>query len=619
MGYFSVRKFSNTLKRVNMLEPWARQCKDHQLKEEMLKLRRKIREGIAPEKLMDKGFALIREATRRVLNKRQYDVQIMGGIGLVSGNVIEMATGEGKTLVAILPACIHGLSGDGAHVVTVNPYLAQRDFELTAPIYRMLGLTVGLLRQQDPPAKKRRAYQCDVTYGVSHAFGFDYLNDQLQLLQNREYPLGLRFLSTLAGTPQSDNHTLQRGHAFALIDEVDSILIDEARSPLVISGAKQKLAAYDAQVYKDACSLAAEMEQGVDYQLDFQKRNLELTPWGLEKIQKYGHPYNLKRPWHQYVEQALRACIFYRKDVEYILDDQQKIVIVDEFTGRRFAERNWQDGLHQAIEAKEGVPVTHENRSLARITRQRYFNLYKKLAGMTGTVANSSREFREIYHLTTMRIPLRKPLQREIWPPRMFTSWDTKWRAIVQEIVRIHNQGRPILIGTRTIEQSEEAARRLQKLGLQYQLLNAKQDSEEAKVISQAGQEGRITIATNMAGRGADIPLSPEVAKKGGLHVIAVERHESKRIDDQLAGRCARQGEPGSFQFFVSCEDVLFDMYAPKMGKKLQGYADQNGELPARYYNHFDKLQQRVELEQLDIRKKLLHYDTWLQEVMEAL
>ncbi|NUM33941.1 MAG: preprotein translocase subunit SecA [Candidatus Brocadiae bacterium] len=619
----SLSRLTKKVAHINELEPWAEKLSLQEIREEFQILRNKIRSGIPLETLIEKAFALVRELSKRTIGKRHYDVQLMSGIGLVLGNVVEMAAGEGKTMVALLPGCMHGLTGKGAHIVTVNRYLAQRDFELMGPVYRELGISVGLVKEDDTPDKKAIAYQSDVTYGVSYAFGFDYLRDQLQLLEHSQNFLGYNLLKILEGKPVTSN-VLQRGHAYALVDEVDSILIDEARTPLIISGQSKdsdKLV-HNAKMYEEAYRLAEKLQQGEDYFLEDQNKNFQWTQKGQEKVNIHLATLRcdgMKRPWIQYVEQGIRAKLFYRRDKDYLIDSENKIVIVDEFTGRRFADRTWGEGLHQIIQAKEGVAITEEHRSVARITRQRYFKMYEVLSGMTGTASGAEREFSEIYDLPVVHVPLRKPSQRKVFPPRLLVSWEAKWKAIEEEIARIHKTGQPILVGTRTIQQSEECAQRLKNLNLEFQLLNAKQDSEEAQIISQAGEEGKITIATNMAGRGADIHIPPDVLNKGGLHVIAVERHESQRIDNQLIGRCARQGNPGSAQFFTSCEDMLFDLYDPKLGKKLISLSENKNELDPSYYKHFDRLQEKVEKEHLSIRKKMLYYDNWLEKLMESL
>ena len=564
------------------------------------------------------AIALISEAIRRTRGLSPYDVQLAAGLTLAGGQLAEMATGEGKTLVALLPAFCFALHGHGAHIATVNSYLAQRDCDFARPAFALLGLTVGLLREGDPPSVKHQSYMSDVTYGVGTEFGFDYLRDQIAIRALHAHRPSQRFHHVLLGRTAPKADIVQRGHACAVIDEADSVLIDEASSPLIISmGAKTP--STTPEVYRLADRIAAQLRPGDDFTRDPHSQRLSLTPAGerraLDLLTDDVLP-QLRRLWSAYVESALRAQHQFRRDVHYVLREDA-VVIVDEFTGRLCPDRSWREGLHQAVEAAAGATITGENSSEATISRPAYFRLYRTVCGMTGTAREAAPELRHSYGLRTAIVPLHRPSRREIFPDRVFRTRAAKLAAVAAEVARRHAQNQPVLIGTRTIENSEALLEKLLPFGFPFRILNAKQDAEEAAIIEQAGEPGVVTIATNMAGRGAHIPVPAESQRAGGLHVIGLERHESSRIDRQLIGRTARQGQPGSAQFFLSLADDLLQRHAPALTARLaKTSAD---ELPASAAAHFLRTQRHVETAGRAQRRQLAKYDEWLDELKQAL
>ena len=564
------------------------------------------------------AIALIAEAVRRTRGLSPYDVQLHAGLTLAGGQLAEMATGEGKTLVALLPAFCFALHGHGAHVATVNSYLAERDCDFARSAFTLLGMSTGLLAERTSPEEKRAAYACDVTYGVGTEFGFDYLRDQVAIRDvNAQH--GTRHFHHILlrrSTPKAD--TVQRGHAFAVIDEADSVLIDEACSPLIIAtGAKAPSAT--PQVYRLADRIAAQLRAGEDFTHQSRTKPLALTPAGerraLDMLTDDALPH-LRRLWSHYIESALRARLRYQRDVHYVVRDDE-VVIVDEFTGRLCPDRTWREGMHQAVEAAAGVTITEESSSEATISRPAYFRLYRTICGMTGTAREAAPELRQSYGIRTAIVPLHRPSRREIFPDRVFRTRDAKLAAVAAEVARRHAQNQPVLIGTRTIENSEALVEKLLPFGFPFRLLNAKQDAEEAAIIEQAGEPGIVTIATNMAGRGAHIPVPAESQRLGGLHVIGLERHESSRIDRQLIGRTARQGQPGSAQFFLSLEDDLLQRHAPALAARLA--ENSSDELPTNTAAHFLRTQRRVETADREQRRQLAKYDHWLDELKQAL
>lgn len=594
---------------------------DHQLADRMAVLRSAIAAGrlLFEAEIVEECFALTNEAVRRTTSMSFYEVQLLAGLALATGAIAEMKTGEGKTIVAALPATLQALQGRGVHVATVNSYLAERDFELMLPAFQMLGLSAGLLRDQHNPLEKRKAYLCDVTYGTGYEFGFDYLRDQSATRRRGNPPLGQSFRQTLRGMTEDKNQRMQRGHAFAVIDEVDSVLIDEANTPLVLSGPAANAAAMT-EGYRQAANLIDHLQPGIHYTLDQRERSIFLTEAGHDAIfqsQSILPPGVMVRPWMMYVEQALRARFLLERDVDYVIKDDQ-VMIVDQYTGRIFADRTWRDGLHQAVEFKEGVTVTAEKNSLARISRQRYFGLYDGLCGMTGTASGHDAEFQQFYRLPVVIIPERLPSQRQQFPTRYFATTPTKWQAIVDDIQRRYATGQPVLVGTQTIRESDGLAQLLRQRGLPHQVLNGTQTEDEASIIARAGQLQAVVIATNMAGRGTDICLPDEVVALGGLHVVATQRQESRRVDRQLIGRSARQGLPGSFQFFVAADDDLLESHGSRLAEQIRNSADEGGEMAVSFDRELNEIQRTAEQRTYEARCALYRQDRWLNEVLST-
>ncbi|MBR5790308.1 MAG: preprotein translocase subunit SecA, partial [Phascolarctobacterium sp.] len=500
----------------------------------------RLQKGETLDDLLPEAFAVVREASRRVTGMRHFDVQMIGGIVLHRGKIAEMRTGEGKTLVATLPVYLNALTGKGVHVVTVNDYLAKRDSEDMGRIYKALGLSVGLIVHDMNPHERRAAYMADVTYGTNNEFGFDYLRDNMVV---------------------NVDQMVQRELNFCIVDEVDSILIDEARTPLIISGPGEK----STDLYRILAQVVSTMNEGEDYTVDEKTKQVAPTEVGIAKAEQMLGIKNLYDTEHgidfsHQIMCALKAKALMHRDRDYVVKDGQ-VIIVDEFTGRLMFGRRFSEGLHQAIEAKEGVKVERESQTLATITFQNYFRMYNKLAGMTGTAKTEEQEFQKIYNLSVVVVPTNKPMIRTDAPDVIYKTKLAKYKAAVNEIEACHKSGRPVLVGTTSIAQSEELSAMLKRRGIAHNVLNAKYHEQEAEIISHAGQYGAVTIATNMAGRGTDIVLGEGVPELGGLHIIGTERHESRRIDNQLRGRCARQGDPGSSKFFLSLEDDLMRLF----------------------------------------------------------
>jgi preprotein translocase subunit SecA len=581
---------------------------------------RVAKEGPDQASVQVEAFAVMCEALRRVHGLQLYDVQLMAAAVLSRGNVAEMQTGEGKTLTCAPAAFLHGLTGRGVHVATPNAYLAERDFQLLAPAYQMLGVSVGLLTDDASRDAKRAAYLCDVTYGTGYEFGFDYLRDQLVCRQRTARPLGQTLWAKMRAAPATEPHdTIQRRLYYAIVDEVDNVLLDDASSPLVLSGPSDGEAA-DAAAHRSARRMLRDLICDQHFHLDASTGSVQLTEAGMERIHADDVQIPLSvllRTWAEYVEVALRAEYLLRRDVHYVVA-KNVVQIVDASTGRIFADRTWQDGLHQAVEAKEDAPITAQRYALAQITRQRYYRLYERLAGMTGTAAGCEREFRQVYRLPVQVIPLRLPSRRVVLPTRFFTTAQAKWEAIGQSVVQVHAALRPVLVGTRSILDSEALAERLRQQGLSCQLLNGRQDAAEAAIIAQAGQPNAITIATNLAGRGTDIQLDRDVARRGGLHVILAECHESARIDRQLLGRCARQGDPGSVQTFVSADDSLLQRYGPWFADSIRRQGGAHGELLADLTRPLRRLQRTAERQAYAGRCALLRRDLARDELLSG-
>ena len=599
---------------------------DQNLADRMDELREQVRidANVTDEKIASIAFALAKEAARRTIGMAHYDVQLLAGIALSSGAIAEMQTGEGKTLTSVLPVILHALKGEGVHVATVNSYLTIRDFSELRPVYEILGFSVGISEDGASDEEKRAAYDCDITYATGYELGFDYLRDEVTRRGRRRSMPGSNFRKGLRGMRENQQPIVQKSHKLAIIDEIDSVLIDEGNTPLILSGPSSK-AAISSHVYKEAARVASTLVVGSDFVVHFDKRMLHLTQHGSDRIYETANPSvthlladgALSRPWAAYVEQALRAKLLFERNVHYVISNDE-VRIVDEYTGRIFDERSWSDGLHQAVETKEGVTVTEEKRSIARVSRQRYFQLYRQLCGMSGTAAGHEQELFGFYRLPVVVIPLRRPSQRVEQPTAYFPDGEAKWDAITQEIIQRNRNGQPVLVGTRTIANSEYLAHRLSSTGLNYQLLNGVQDEDESQLIGRAGQLGTITIATNMAGRGTDIKLSVEARNVGGLHVIAAERHDSFRVDRQLIGRCARQGDPGSCRFFVAADDDLLQRLDSSLSDKMKRAAKSGGTVSTEYDDAIRRLQSLAEQENYNLRRRLMQQELWLNEVLNT-
>lgn len=564
------------------------------------------------------AFALVVEAARRTIGIDLYDVQLLGGLALVKEHVAEMQTGEGKTFTTLLPAFACSLSGLGVHVATSNAYLAARDCRELAPVFELLGVSVGLITREMAAQTKRVAYESDITFGPGYEFGFDYLRDQVTLRTLADRPLGDGFLSRLRFDSASRRPTLQRRLAASIVDEIDNVLIDDACSPLLLS-AEADRPADDVAAHVAARDLADQLQPNVDYQLDHQAGATSLTEAGLARIWACHDQFPqqlLKRPWPIYVEQALRAKELVHRDVHYVVRDG-KVVIVDETTGRLFAERAWSDGLHQAVEARERVSITSEKIALARISRQRFARRYEKLCGMTGTATGSEREFREFFQLDVTSIATHLPCRREILTPRFFIQAAAKWDAIAKSVADLHTKGQPILIGTKSIQHSEYFADVLAVLQIPFRLLNGRQDADEAAIIADAGRAGAVTIATNMAGRGTDIKPDEEALRLGGLHVIVSEHHDSTRIDRQLMGRTARQGDPGSVQVFVSADDDLITRYGDWFRREMQRLPHRSGEISTNLSAPVHRIQSQAERAQYMQRRQVFYQEQQRDELLE--
>lgn len=576
--------------KINPQESALKKLSDSSLANKTNEFKARLAKGETLDDILPDAFAVIREASRRVLGMRQFDVQLIGGIILHRGNIAEMGTGEGKTLVATAPVYLNALEGKGAHVITVNDYLAKRDSEWMGQVYKFLGLSVGLIVHDLDFEQRKIAYNSDITYGTNNEFGFDYLRDNM--------------VSSL-------DQMVQRPLHYCLIDEVDSILIDEARTPLIISGPGQK----STDNYYVMSKLVPQLKLGEDYTIDEKQKTVAPTEAGVSKMEKMLKVDNLydtdNLELNHLFVQALRAQAMMERDRDYVVKDGE-VVIVDEFTGRLMYGRRYSDGLHQAIEAKEGLQVQRESQTLATITFQNYFRMYDKLAGMTGTAKTEEQEFIKIYGLEVFQVPTNRPVERKDLPDVIFKTKRGKYRAVVREIERRHATGQPMLIGTTSIEQSEQLSHMLKEAGIVHNVLNAKYHELEAQIVAQAGQKGQVTIATNMAGRGTDIVLGEGVSELGGLAIIGTERHESRRIDNQLRGRAGRQGDPGSSQFFLSLEDDLLRIFGGDNIKKFMekmGLEEDEEIRSSMVSSAIQKAQKRVEERNFDIRKYVLEYD----------
>ncbi len=542
-----LKKYEQLVQEINNLEEKLSDLSDEDLRHKTITFKNMLHDGKTVDDIKVEAFAVVREAAKRVLGLRHYDVQLIGGLVLLEGNIAEMPTGEGKTLVSSLPTYVRALEGKGVHVITVNDYLAKRDKELIGQVHEFLGLKVGLNIPQIDPTEKKLAYEADITYGIGTEFGFDYLRDNMA---------------------SSKNEQVQRPYHFAIIDEIDSVLIDEAKTPLIIAGKQSS----SSDLHYLCAKVIKSFQDTLHYTYDAETKSASFTEDGITKIEDLFDIDNLYDLEHQtlyhYMIQALRAHVAFQCDVDYIIHDE-KILLVDIFTGRVMDGRSLSDGLHQALEAKEGLEITEENQTQASITIQNFFRMYPALSGMTGTAKTEEKEFNRVYNMEVMPIPTNRPIIREDKNDVVYVTADAKYKAVLEDVLKQNKQGRPILIGTMSILQSETVARYLDDAHITYQLLNAKSAEQEADLIATAGQKGQITIATNMAGRGTDILLGEGVHEIGGLHVIGTERHESRRVDNQLKGRAGRQGDPGSSQFFLSLEDEMLKRFAQEEVEKL--------------------------------------------------
>ncbi len=595
-----IAEYRSVVDRINALEPKMQGLTDDKLVGMTAQFKQRLAAGETLDDLLPEAFAVVREGSRRVLGMRHFDVQLIGGMCLHDGRIAEMRTGEGKTLVATLPVYLNALTGKGVHMVTVNDYLAKRDSEWMGRLYRFLGLSVGLIAHDMDFPERKFAYSCDVTFGTNNEFGFDYLRDNMVI---------------------DERQMVQRPLHYAIVDEVDSILIDEARTPLIISGPGQK----STDIYVKMAHAVATLKEGTDYKVDEKQKTISPADSAVPKIEKMIGVKNLYAPenieYSHCFMAALRAKALMKRDRDYIVKDGE-VVIVDEFTGRVMPGRRFSDGLHQAIEAKEGVKVQRESQTLATITFQNFFRMYDKLAGMTGTAKTEEDEFLKIYNLPVVVVPTNKPVRRIDYPDIIYKTKRAKYKAVGQAVSEIHAKGQPILIGTTSITQSEELSSILKHLGIPHSVLNAKNHEKEAQIIADAGQKGAVTIATNMAGRGTDIKLGEGVPELGGLFIIGTERHESRRIDNQLRGRAGRQGDPGASRFYLSLEDDLLRLFASDRVTKIMDKLGMEEDEPIEHKiitNSIEHAQKKVEARNFDIRKHVLEYDDVMNQQREVM
>lgn len=595
-----LKRIAPIVDEINGFEPQIRKLSDAELRNKTAEFRERLERGEELDDLLPEAFAVAREASVRTLGMRPFDVQMIGGIVLHQGKIAEMKTGEGKTLVATMPVYLNALNGKGVHLVTVNDYLAKRDSEWMGQIYKFLGLTVGCIVHGLDDAERQTAYNADVTYGTNNEFGFDYLRDNMKFRQEE---------------------LVQRELQFAIVDEVDSILIDEARTPLIISGPAEK----STELYFRVNRIVPLLKEETHYTKEEKTRTVALNEEGVGRVEKLLGIENLYDPRNMtinhHVQQALRAHVLFTRDVDYIVKEGQ-VIIVDEFTGRLMPGRRYSEGLHQALEAKEGVKVENENQTLASITFQNYFRMYEKLAGMTGTAETEAAEFAKIYKLDVIVIPPHKNMIRKDLPDCIYRTESEKFRAVAKEIKELHSINRPVLVGTISITKSEKLSEMLKRSGVPHQVLNAKHHEKEAEIVSKAGQPGAVTISTNMAGRGTDIVLGPGVVDVGGLHIIGTERHEARRIDNQLRGRSGRQGDPGSSRFYLSLEDDLMRIFA---ADRLSGLMQRIGMAEDEPIEHrliskaIENAQSRVEAHNFSIRKQIIEYDDVMNQQREII
>ncbi len=595
-----LKQLNPIVERINALEPEIQALSDDQLKSQTVKFKEQLDQGAPLDDLLPEAFATVREASIRTLKMRHFDVQLVGGIFLHRGRIAEMKTGEGKTLAATLPAYLNALTGRGVHIVTVNDYLAKRDSEWMGQIYSFLGLNVGNIVHGLDDVQRLEAYGADITYGTNNEFGFDYLRDNMKF---------------------EAESLVQKDLYYAIVDEVDSILIDEARTPLIISGPAEK----STHLYYEVNSIIPRLKNEAHYAKDEKARSVALTEDGVAAAEKLLKTENLYDPRNiellHHVNQGLKAHTLFQRDVDYIVKDGQ-VIIVDEFTGRLMPGRRYSDGLHQALEAKENVKIENENQTLATITFQNYFRMYDKLAGMTGTADTEAAEFKKIYDLDVSIVPTHMPMIRNDYADVIYKTKKEKYEAVFDEIEQLHEKGQPVLVGTISIDVSEQIARKLKKRGIKHEVLNAKNHEAEAEIIAMAGQKGAVTISTNMAGRGTDIKLGEGVTDLGGLHILGTERHESRRIDNQLRGRSGRQGDPGSSRFFLSLDDDLLRIFGGERISNIMGRLGMEEGEPIEHgliSRAIENAQSKVEGHNFDIRKHLLEYDDVMNQQREVI
>jgi preprotein translocase subunit SecA len=595
-----LKRLQPAVEAINALEPKMKAMSDLELKGQTIRLKERAAAGETLDDLLPEAFATVREASVRALKMRHFDVQLIGGMILHKGRIAEMKTGEGKTLVATLAAYLNALSGKGVHIITVNDYLARRDTEWMGQIYRFLELSVGTILHGLDDRERKSAYLSDITYGTNNEFGFDYLRDNMKF--NRQ-------------------SLVQRELNFAIVDEVDSILIDEARTPLIISGPAEK----STHLYYQVNGIIPHLKKETDYTIDEKARSATLTETGVAAAEKMLKVDNLYDPNNievlHHVNQALKAHTLFKRDVDYIVKDGE-VIIVDEFTGRLMPGRRYSEGLHQALEAKENVKIENENQTLATITFQNYFRMYDKLAGMTGTADTEAAEFKKIYNLDVNVVPTNQLMIRKDFPDVIYKTRREKFEAVIEEIKQLHKTGQPVLVGTVSIDISESVSKQLKKRGIEHTILNAKNHEREAEIVAMAGQKGAVTISTNMAGRGTDIVLGPGVVELGGLHILGTERHESRRIDNQLRGRSGRQGDPGSSRFYLALEDDLLRIFG---GERISGIMEKLGMQEGEPIEHnlisraIENAQGKVEAHNFEIRKTLLEYDDVMNQQREVI
>jgi len=591
----ALNRLDPIVRKINSLEPKISALSESELANKTNEFREQLTQGKKLDDILPEAFAVVRETSKRLLGQRHFDVQLMGGIVLHQGKISEMKTGEGKTLTATLPLYLNALEGKSAHLVTVNDYLARRDAQWMSPIYQFLGLTVGILQNEMEDVERKKQYECDILYATNNELGFDYLRDNMKF-RLEDY--------------------VQRTLNFAIVDEVDSILIDEARTPLIISGGSEE----SSKLYETADRIVRRLVKEKDFIVDEKARSAQLTEEGTDKVEAALGIDNLYAVEQinvlHHIEQALRAHALFKRDVDYVIVDDE-VLIVDEFTGRIMVGRRYSDGLHQALEAKEGVTIEKETQTLASITLQNFFRIYKKLSGMTGTALTEAEEFHRIYKLDTISIPTNMPMIRKDQSDLIFLTQRAKFNAIAEDVVERHKKGQPVLIGTVAVETSELISDVLISQGIPHNVLNAKQHQREAEIVAYAGQSGQVTIATNMAGRGTDIKLTQDSLKAGGLYILGTERHESRRIDNQLRGRSGRQGDPGESRFYISLEDDLIRVFAgPSLKSNMERFGMQEDEVIESKFvsKQIENAQEKVEKQNFEIRKHLIEYDDVLNQ-----